>query len=724
MNCEICNLFIYECLKIFFLLFLFFICIADKINIKFNSENSRTVSDVLFISGCKLNLPQSYRYRVLHQIEQLNAGYLVSSELFYLNLNPLMISDFRVIIFFRCPWTKEVDIAIMLAKKLNKKVLFDIDDLVFDTKYTNTNTFVQALSPYEKSYYDKNVRLMGKTLLLCDGSITTNKFLAKELKNYVPEVFINHNVASEEMWKLSENALIKKSKIKISEEIIIGYFSGSISHNSDIKMIIPVLTKILLEFKNVKLLLLGELDLPYELKSFSSQIIKVKFIDWRKLPELISKVDINIAPVEDCIFNKGKSENKWVEAALVKVPTIASNMGEFKQNIIHGKTGLLCTKSEEWYIAIKSLITDNNLRQTISSNAFEVCKKKYNSLSNGNRLANHINSIANKHIGFILPSLQISGGIYVVLEHASFLQDSGWDVDLLIPQTNLNFVEFKGHKFNSISLDNAIISAQYDVLVATFYSTLYIVLDYSKAKKKKYLVQGYETDFFSYGNMNRGEAEKTYSIPFGVEYITISKWCETWLREKYGQKPVFAPNGIDLNLFLEHKRELNKTKIRILIEGDNLSPKKNVDESFRIVEKLNKNKYEIWYMSYNGKPKKWYRVDKFLSKIPYQKAINVYEQCDILIKSSYLESFSYPPLEMMATGGFCIVVPNNGNIEYLKDEENCLFYKLGDINSAIQTIERLISDVQLQNHLYENGLITSKKRDWKNFKNQILSLYE
>ena len=99
-------------------------------------------------------------------------------------------------------------------------------------------------------------------------------------------------------------------------------------------------------------------------------------------------------------------------------------------------------------------------------------------------------------------------------------------------------------------------------------------------------------------------------------------------------------------------------------------------------------------MSYQGKPKNWYRIDKFLSKIPYDKIGNVYKQCDILIKSSYFESFSYPPLEMMATGGYCIVVPNDGNIEYLKNEENCLFYKLGDIDSAIHSIERLISDIK------------------------------
>ena len=67
---------------------------------------------------------------------------------------------------------------------------------------------------------------------------------------------------------------------------------------------------------------------------------------------------------------------------------------------------------------------------------------------------------------------------------------------------------------------------------------------------------------------------------------------------------------------------------------------------------------------------------------------------------------------MMATGGYCIVAPNEGNLEYLKNGENCLFYKLGDINSAINCINRLISDEDLQNILYKNGIETAKKRDW------------
>ena len=61
-------------------------------------------------------------------------------------------------------------------------------------------------------------------------------------------------------------------------------------------------------------------------------------------------------------------------------------------------------------------------------------------------------------------------------------------------------------------------------------------------------------------------------------------------------------------------------------------------------------------MSYNGKPKEWYKIHKFLNKIPFHNVTNIYKQCDILLKSSLLESFSYPPLEIMATGGYCIVV--------------------------------------------------------------------
>lgn len=408
-------------------------------------------------------------------MEQLKAGSLESDEFFFLDFNPKIVLNYRVIIFFRCQWTKKVEEAINLAKSLNKKVLFDIDDLVFDTNYTDMHPYIKTLSQKEKKLYDKGVELIAKTLKLCEGAITTNEVLAKELNKYVKNVFVNRNVPSEEMWRLSQNALLMKINKTKSNDIIIGYFSGSISHNPDIEMLRNVLVKILREFKNVKLLLYGFLKVPNFLNEFSTQIIKRRFIDWKLLPRIISNIDINIAPIENIFFNEAKSENKWVEASLVKIPTISSNYGAFKQVIHHNETGILCSNLNDWYISLKSLINDKLLRKTIGENAYYFCKKKYNTIYTGINLSNYINSIANKHIGFFLPSLGISGGIYVILKHASFLQDKKWDVDLIVPFSDLNTFEFQGHIFNIINLKNMTLNSQYDILVILELKDIYIL---------------------------------------------------------------------------------------------------------------------------------------------------------------------------------------------------------------------------------------------------------
>ena len=684
------------------------------------------IKDILFINGCEPKIcPQSFHYRVLNQMEQLQAGFFECDKFFYLTFKPIIIRYYRVIIFFRCPWTEKIGEAISLAKSLNKKVLFDIDELIFDIKYTDMIPFVKTLSIKQKNKYNDRVNRMGKTLKLCHGAITTTEALATELNYYVPKVFVNPNTAGERMWKLSQKALKSENLNKKEEQVIIGYINVNAGDNRNLEMIKPVLSKILKQYKNVELLLLGGSSFDNLMNEFPNQISIKKFVDWEQLPKIIANIDINIAPIENSTFNLAKFENNWIEAALVKVPTIASNFGEIKKMIKHNETGYLCSNLNEWYITLKSLINNKYLRNYIGNNAYNICKEEYNTLYSHKKLVNFINSISAKHIGFFLPSIRISGGIYVILKHALILKNEGWDVDLIVPNAKkIELLEFEGHKLNVIGLNKIKIESQYEIVVGTFFSTFFNVIKYYKAKSHFYFVQSYETNFFRYGNNLRISAEKTYSFPFNIRYITISKWCQSWLWRKYNKNSTYVPNGIDFNNVKYHMRNIKKKKIKILIEGDSSSFFKNVDESFKIVEKLDKNHFEIWYLSYKGKPKSWYYVNKFFYKIPHEKIYQIYYESDILLKSSWLESFSYPPLEMMATGGYSIVVPNEGNKEYLKDGENCLFYKLGDINDAVRIIIKLISDKQLQEILYKNGLETAKKRDWKNLRNQIIHLYD
>lgn len=46
--------------------------------------------------------------------------------------------------------------------------------------------------------------------------------------------------------------------------------------------------------------------------------------------------------------------------------------------------------------------------------------------------------------------------MYAILKHACISTDKGWDVDLILPNSNINLYEFQHYKFNIISLNNTL----------------------------------------------------------------------------------------------------------------------------------------------------------------------------------------------------------------------------------------------------------------------------
>ena len=82
---------------------------------------TRYIKDILFINGYDRKKDVlHYKYRILIQIEQLNANFFESDEYIFFNFEPNIVSNYRVIIFSGCPWTEKVEEAIILAKNLNK----------------------------------------------------------------------------------------------------------------------------------------------------------------------------------------------------------------------------------------------------------------------------------------------------------------------------------------------------------------------------------------------------------------------------------------------------------------------------------------------------------------------------------------------------------------------------------------------------------------------------
>ncbi|MDO4404638.1 MAG: glycosyltransferase [Atopobiaceae bacterium] len=357
---------------------------------------------VLFVNGCDPSVAAPRRYRVAHQREQLELWDIATDEVYYTEACAQDVGRGDAIVIYRCPITPGVEQLIVAAHKQDKPVYFDVDDLVCDTSYTNELPVVKAMSPADKAVFDDGVTRNGQTLALCDGAIVSTDRLATELLKVVPQVLINRNVTSQDMVSLSQEARFFAHK---NENVVtLGYFSGSMTHNADFQELLPALVKALQTYEHLRLKVVGELELPPELERFSDRVVSADRVSWRELPSLIASVDINLAPIEPTLFNEAKSENKWLEAALVGVPTIASDFGAFAHAIRNGETGLLCANTQEWYDAICMLVNDRAYRERLGEQARLWCLAHNTTATTGSALAALLNtSIEEPRIDALLP---------------------------------------------------------------------------------------------------------------------------------------------------------------------------------------------------------------------------------------------------------------------------------------------------------------------------------
>ena len=313
------------------------------------------------------------RYRVDHFRENLLINGINSDFSLVENLKENIIGMYSNIVVYRCNNCEKMERIIAKAKKLNIKVFYDIDDYIFDYEKIK---YLDFLNDNEYKGFDKQCKKINKCMELCDEYITSTENLKKIIEDkFKKPVYIKRNMASMEMLVISLKA--KTEIIRDDNKIVIGYFSGSKTHNKDFDLVSDTILKLMEENNSVNLKIVGCLRLNDKFNKYKNRIEKVNFVDWKCLPYEIASVDINLLPVEDTIFHRCKSENKWMEAALVGVPTIASYNTELERVISDGRTGLLCNDEHQWYNKLNRLVKDDEYRERIGISAHKYVLENY-----------------------------------------------------------------------------------------------------------------------------------------------------------------------------------------------------------------------------------------------------------------------------------------------------------------------------------------------------------
>jgi glycosyltransferase involved in cell wall biosynthesis len=156
----------------------------------------------------------------------------------------------------------------------------------------------------------------------------------------------------------------------------IGY-AGTINHHLDFQHVIEPIVRIAGEFPWIHWNFIG--CLPAGIENLPNHSYTPFIANYRLfLQELYQRQwAIGLVPLEDISHNRCKTDNKLREYGACCIAGIYSDIPPYSTNVQHGETGLLTANNEQaWYMAMKTLITDDQLRVKIAAQAHQWVEEK------------------------------------------------------------------------------------------------------------------------------------------------------------------------------------------------------------------------------------------------------------------------------------------------------------------------------------------------------------
>ena len=296
-------------------------------------------------------------------------------------------------------------------------------------------------------------------------------------------------------------------------------------------------------------------------------------------------------------------------------------------------------------------------------------------------------------ICFLVGSMAISGGTYVIVQHAAYLHDQGYDVTLAV-QEPFTAQTLAWHdrtpRLRCVPIDAAKAEA-FDLVIATWWKTAFELLHFN-ALRHAYFVQSIESRFYPEAEVPlRALVDATYRFPLAC--VTEAVWIRDYLQSGFGHAAALVRNGIRKDLYRPGGPAVAPRdpsgQPRVLVEGHFGVAFKNTALGVRLAREAGAQ--DIWLLT--GSPVSWVPgVSRVFSRVPMVTTPEIYRSCDILVKLSTVEGMFGPPLEIFHCGGTAMVFDVTGHDEYIVHGKNACVVHRGDMDGVVATLRRLFDD--------------------------------
>jgi glycosyltransferase involved in cell wall biosynthesis len=326
-------------------------------------------------------------------------------------------------------------------------------------------------------------------------------------------------------------------------------------------------------------------------------------------------------------------------------------------------------------------------------------------------------------ITFVLPFVNLTGGVRAMLDYANWLHDAGHQVTVVYPAWPYRFhwtqrqrwIEFRKQRTGAAAvpwmnvkcalLRTPIIRDWFlpraDVVIATAWPTAHDVARLSESRGRKvHVVMHHER-----GTGPEPRIRATYARPF--YRIALSMQIGRELHQQFGCAiDDVVPAAVDARTFFPDG-ERETASVLFLYHPD---PRKGGDEGIAALARL-RGRLRGVRMRVAGTVQPscpwpdWLPFEFHPTDAALRRAYSV---STVFLYPSRYEGFGLPPLEAMACGCPVITTATGAIGEYCSDRHNALLVGIGDVDGMVDRLAEIIDDPALQARLSAAGQQTAK----------------
>lgn len=295
-----------------------------------------------------------------------------------------------VVWLWRVAYSSKVQNFVDSCRVCGATIFFDLDDLMFEPELATEDAIDAIRSAkycaQEVAAHYKKVR---RAMLLTDALTASTRPLAQAMREHFRPVLLVPNTFDHATLARSVEAVAAVSREKSPDVVRLGYASGTLTHQKDFQRASTGVAACLRANPHTRLVLFRKpgadlLDLREfpEFDGLEEQIEWRDFVSMAELPAEVARFDINLAPLEaGNRYVEAKSELKYFDAALVRVPTVASPTRPYAAAIRHGVNGFLAESPEDWKESLQQLVNDASLRRRVGEMAHRHAIAKHGPLA-------------------------------------------------------------------------------------------------------------------------------------------------------------------------------------------------------------------------------------------------------------------------------------------------------------------------------------------------------